>query len=65
MFEDQLLELIAELLGDPESRQVIEYCESLTDDQIKLISAVADDLIAADLPRSAAVDELRRILRSA
>lgn len=65
MFEDQLLELIAELLGDPESRHVIEYCESLTDDQIKLISAVADDLIATDLPRSAAVDELRRILRSA
>jgi len=65
MFEDQLLELIAELLGDPESKQVIEYCESLTDDQVKLISAMADDLIAADLPRSEAVDELRRILRSA
>ena len=65
MFEDQLLELIAELLGDPESKQVIEYCESLTDDQVKLISAMADDLIAADLPGSEAVDELRRILRSA
>jgi hypothetical protein len=65
MFEDQLLELIAELLGDPELQQVIEYCESLTDDQVKLISAMADDLIATDLPRSEAADELRRILRGA
>jgi len=63
MFEDQLLEIIAEMLGDPESKLVIEYCESLTEDQLKLISSVCDDIIAMDLQRSEELRAVREILR--